>query len=148
MAFRSSTQTQAWGLAAAIQQAAWVKQQAQAGVALLSGTVNVNQLFQLIDNLRAPLGIFNSVASIPGIGAYAQAQFDDPGYDVVAEFTAMVNALQACIDWIVNNFPADAQGFIQAYKLNADGSRTASTFSSAQTAGLASALNTLIAQIG
>ena len=148
MAFRASTATQAQGLFTAMQQAQFIKQQAQSYSALLAaGPVNVSQIFQALDNIRSPLVIFNQVAAIPGIAAYAQAQFNDPAYNVASEFTAMVNAVQAVIDWVVTNFPKDAQGFIQAYKLNADGSRLQTTFTTAQTAGLKTALDAVVAAI-
>ena len=147
MAFIATQATQAQGLMAAMQQAVWLKQQAQNGVALLTGVASANQIFQLMDNIRAPLTIFNQVAAIPGIAAYAQAQFDDPTYDVAANFTAMVNALNAVVAWVMANFPKDTGGFVQAYTLAANGDRVPVTFTSVQTAGLASALNTLIASI-
>ena len=139
--------TQAEGLIGAKNQARWVKGEAQNAVALLGGSVTSNQVFQMIDNLRSWVAYFNQVAAIPGIAAYAQAQYDNTGLDIVAEFTTMVNNIQACVDWVVANFPSDAGGFIEAYKLNADGSRTPATFTSAQTAGLTTALNNLIASI-
>jgi hypothetical protein len=147
MAFRASTATQAQGLLSAMQQAVWVKQQAQAGITMLQGNVNANQIFQLLDNLRAPMGIFSSVAAIPGIATYAQSQFNDATYNVAAEFTSMTSALQAVIDWVVNNFPKGTGGFVQAYTINADGSRTPTVFTPAQTAGLTTALNAVVASI-
>ena len=146
MAFRTGL-TPAEGLFQAKTQAKWVKLQAQNGVALLAGTVNATQVFQMIDDLRSWVAYFNQVAAIPGIAAYAQAQYSDATYDVVVEFNAMVAAIQACVDWVVANFPKDAGGFAQAYTMQADGSRTAATFTSAQTSGLAANLNAVVAAI-
>lgn len=147
MAFRATQATQAQGLMMAMQQAAWIKQQAQGAVTMLAGNVTANQVFQIVDNLRSPLQIFSQVAAIPGIAAYAQAQFNDPTYDVAAEFTAMVNAVQAVVDWVVANFPKDAGGFVEAYTLAANGDRTSATFTPAQTSGLTAAINTVITSI-
>ena len=147
MAFRANTATQAQGLLSAMQQAVFVKQSAQIAVQLLTGTVTANQVFQIVDNLRSPLQIFAQVAAIPGIAAYAQAQFNDATYDVATEFTNMVNTINAVVNWVVTNFPKDTGGFAQAYTLAADGSRTPVTFTPAQTAGLTTALNAVINQI-
>jgi len=147
MAFRANTATQAQGLLSAMQQAVFVKQSAQIAVQLLTGTVTANQVFQIVDNLRSPLQIFAQVAAIPGIAAYAQAQFNDATYDVATEFTNMVNTINAVVNWVVTNFPKDSGGFAQAYTLAADGSRTPVTFTPAQTAGLTTALNAVINQI-
>ena len=147
MAFRANTATQAQGLLSAMQQAVFVKQSAQIAVQLLTGTVTANQVFQIVDNLRSPLQIFAQVAAIPGIAAYAQAQFNDATYDVATEFTNMVNAVNSVVNWVVTNFPKDTGGFAQAYTLAADGSRTPATFTPTQTAGLTSAINAVIASI-
>ena len=147
MAFRANTATQAQGLLSAMQQAVFVKQTAQIAVQLLTGTVTANQVFQIVDNLRSPLQIFAQVAAIPGIAAYAQAQFNDATYDVATEFTNMVNTINAVVSWVVTNFPKDTGGFAQAYTIAADGSRTPVTFTPAQTAGLTAAINAVIAAI-
>ena len=147
MAFRATQATQAQGLLTAMQQAAWIKQQAQGAVTMLASNVTANQVFQIVDNLRSPLQIFAQVAAIPGITAYAQAQFNDPTYDVATEFTGMVNAVSAVVSWVVTNFPKDSGGFAQAYTLAADGSRTAAVFTPAQTTGLTTAINAVISSI-
>jgi len=147
MAFRANTATQAQGLLSSMQQAVFVKQSAQVAAQLLTGTVTANQVFQIVDNLRSPLQIFAQVAAIPGIAAYAQAQFNDATYDVATEFTNMVNTINAVVNWVVTNFPKDTGGFAQAYTLAADGSRTPVTFTPAQTAGLTAAINAVIGSI-
>ncbi len=125
----------------------FVKQRAQSAVATLASNVNATQVFQILDDIRSQLTVFNQVAAIPGIGGYAQAQFNDNTYNVATEFSAMVAAVQGVVDWTVTNFPKGAGGFLQAYTINADGSRTAAVFTPAQTAGLTTALNAVIASI-
>ncbi len=58
----------------------------------------------------------------------------------------MFGAAQSVISWVIANFPASG-GFLQAYTLNADGSRTPRSFSTAQTAGLQTALTSFVATI-
>jgi len=53
------------------------------------------------DNLTA-----NAVAD--GLVAYAQQQENDPGLDVVANYSAMRSAIVSAQDWLVANFPRDA----------------------------------------
>lgn len=147
MAFIASQASLQKALNDAQNQALWIKGICQAAVSSLTGTVDANFIFQLLDNLRAVIAMLNADAAVPGIAAYAQAQFDNSGYNISTEFTNMVNDLTAVVTWIYDNFPKDSGGYIQAFTLNADGSRTAATFTSAQTAGLTSALNTVIAEI-
>jgi hypothetical protein len=147
MAFRASTITLDQGLRRAKEQALWIKQHHQSAVQTLTGNVNSNQIFQLIDNTAAVISMLQEDASVPGIAAYAQQQFNDPAYNVGAEFTAMVNALQAVVAWVVNNFPKDANGFLLSHTINANGSRTPRVFTPAQTAGLTTALNNAIVTI-
>ena len=125
----------------------WIKQQAQAAVAALAGNITASQIFQILDNLRSPLALINAAAAVPGIAVYAQAQTSDPAYDVVAEFTATVGVIQAVIDWIVANLPKDAGGFVQAYTIASNGDRTATVYTPAQTAGLMTQINSIVAQI-
>ena len=71
-----------------------------------------------------------------GLAAYAQEQEADPTYDVVAEFLAMRTAVVAARDWLATNLPKDGSNRLLERILNADGSITNITVSSAQTAQL------------
>lgn len=146
MAFRTGVSL-GDGFQDAKNQAAWVKGIMQSALVNLAGTVDANFIFQLVDNIRAAISLLNRDASVSGMGAYAQAQYNDNTYNVATEFTNMVNALNGVISWVVTNFPKDTGQFLQAYKINADGSRAPATFTSAQTAGLTSALNAAVATI-
>ena len=113
-----------------------------------AGTIDANFVFKLLDNLNSVISLLNLWAAVTGLNAYATANL--PAYQgtMTADITTVVNAAQTCINWIVANFPKDAGGFIQALTLNADGSRTAATFTSTQTVGLQTALQALIATVG
>ena len=148
MAFKASVATQAAGLTKAMQTAQWLQMVcSQAAATMQAGTVSSDLVLQLLDNLRQATTAFQGVAAIPGIAAYAQAQFNDATYNIATEFTTMTNALAAALSWITTNFPKDAQGFSQSYTINADGSKTPASFTSAQTAGLVTALNAVAATI-
>lgn len=78
----------------------------------------------------------------------ALTELQSGGYtgSMVSDANAVSATAQAIIAWIATNFPASG-GFIQDRTLNADGSRTARSFSSAQTAGLQTVVASAIATI-
>lgn len=87
---------------------------------------------------RARLGV---LAGTAGLAAYAQVQEDDPAYDVVAEYTAMVATLDAAIATIQAT-PTNA--LITGW--NASGVDWA-TFTPAQTLGLKADFDAIVAAI-
>lgn len=126
--------------------AAGVKAQAQnALISLQSGPVSSDFLFRMLDQLSSIIAALNTWKVIAGLDTYATAQ----GYtgSLAGDCTSAVTAAQSCIAWVVANFPA-AGGFLQSHTLNADGSRTARSFTSVQTAGLQTNLQAFIATIG
>ena len=130
-------------------QAAGVKQQATDALVQLAGSVDSVWIFNAADVMRNTIANFNRFSGLAGLNAYATAQI--PGYagSMTADIAATVAATQSCLDWIVANFPKDTTAtYVLAYILNADGTRTARTFTTAQTAGLQTRLNTLITTIG
>jgi hypothetical protein len=133
-----------------LQQSANIKGQGQTIVATLAASsVTTDYVFWLLDQLRNVINSLNQVKDTVGLNAYATAQL--PGYagTMVNDIGATTAACQACIDWVVTNFPKDSTAlFLLAETLNADGSRTPRSFTPAQTAGLRTALTSLIATIG
>lgn len=130
-------------------QAAGIKQQATDALAQLAGSVDSTWIFNAADVMRNTISNFNRFSSVAGLNAYATAQI--PGYagTMTTDIATTVAATQACLDWIVANFPKDSTNlFILAQSLNADGTRTARIFTTVQTAGLQTRLQALIATIG
>lgn len=124
-----------------------VKAQAQNALTTLQGgTVDTLFIYAVLDQLSGLIAQLNSLSGTTGLNAYATANL--PGYagTMTNDITAIVIAAQAVINWIVAYFPASS-GWLQAEKLNADGSRTMATFTSAQTAGLQSVIQAFIATI-
>ena len=116
---------------------------------MAAGPIDTNYAFSLLNGLRNLIDVLDTSASTPGLDAYATAQI--PGYlgTLSADIATTQAAAQACIDWVVTNFPKDSTAtYILAYMLNADGTRTSRTFSAAQTTGFRTVLNNLIATIG
>jgi hypothetical protein len=130
--------------------AAQAKDRATSAVATMAaGNVDTTFVFSLLDGLNGLIANLNAVKNTAGLDAYAAVQV--PGYagTMSSDITATVSAAQACIDWVVANFPKDNTAtFLLAQSLNADGSRTMRSFSSAQTAGFRTALNSLLVTIG
>lgn len=120
------------------------KAQAQSALATLSGTVNSDFIFHMLDQLAGAINALNTWKAIANLNTYATGE----GYPttMVTDCTACATAAQACIDWVTTNFPASG-GFLQSHVLNADGSRAPRTFTTAQTAGLQTALTNFIATI-
>jgi hypothetical protein len=148
MALPSSTSSMGTALAQVQNIAASVKSQAgNVLVSLQTGPVNTIFIFQMLDQLNGLITSLNALSATTGLNAYATAQL--PGYvgTMTTDITATVNAAQASINWVVTNFPA-ASGFLQAFSLNANGTRTPASFTSAQTAGLQTLIQALIATIG
>src|SRR5712671_5948665 len=145
MALQSSNAMLAGEAFAAIRSnAAGWKAQAQNANISLAGTVNADFIFRMLDQLGGAITALNLWKAVAGLDTFATGQAYTGTMSV--DCTATVNAAQACINWVVTNFPVSAT-FLQAYTLNADGSRTARTFTTAQTAGLQTALTSFIATI-
>lgn len=86
-------------------------------------------------------------AAVSGMAAYAQSQVGNPALNVATEFSAMQTALDGVVAWIVSNFPKDAGGRLLHQTLTAAGRPVSAPFTAAQTAGLRTALASLIAAI-
>jgi hypothetical protein len=92
---------------------------------------------------------WGELAIVPGLAAYAQAQYGNPSLDIAAEFTAMRNAAITLRDWIFNNFPRDAgTGAALVSTYAQDGTASELTFTSAQTAGFRTVADSFTNTVG
>lgn len=98
----------------------------------------------LMADIKAQL---QTLAAVPGLAAYAQAQVNDNTLDVAASFTAMTTAIDNTGGWVITNFPKDGSGFLLAQQFNGGGRPTDRTFSTATLAGFRTQLDALIATI-
>lgn len=156
MSFPSSTGTKQDSLALAWSRArdtaAGVKNRAQSlRTASLAGPVGSSAILDLATFLADSKLALQKSASTTGIVAYARDQIADPAIDVVAEFNSMIAALDGVVSWIITNFPRDTVSgtFLLARTFAVDNSgRTQDRqFTTAQLAGLRTALDSLIAAI-
>lgn len=127
-----------------------VKAQAQNALATLqSSNVSTNFVFLFLDQMGGLINTLNSWSSVSGLNAFATANLPGYGGTLTTEIAAVISAAQACIGWVVTNFPKDStQTYILAETLNSDGTRTQRVFTPAQTAGLQTLLQAFIASIG
>lgn len=117
---------------------------------MAAGNVSANVIRQLLDNFISGKTYLTASAAVSGMVEYAKTQEGDPNYDVAAEFTAMINACTGVINWITSNIPTGtANGFtgVLLEQWSASGV-TVRSFTTAQTAGLRTALDTFIATVG
>jgi hypothetical protein len=112
-----------------------------------ASTLTGSSIINVTAGFAAAKTILQRVAAVPGIGAYAQNQVNDPTLVIGTEFTAMVNALTSCIDWVVANYPKDGSGFLLVQTILPSGLTQERIFTAAATAGLRVQLDALIAAI-
>jgi len=114
-----------------------------------AGDVNASRIISMWTRLNDAIAILTALAAIPGIGAWAKDEMNDPDLDVATEFNAMMTAMGDVRDWIATNFPVGT-GPGAGYLLEKQFSGTqivSRTFTPAQTAGLRTELDALIATI-
>ncbi len=124
---------------------AWKAQAQNALISVQAASVSSDFIFRMLDQLIGAIDALNTWKIVSGLDGYATAQ----GYSgtMSADCTTAATAATACVSWVTTTFPTSG-GFITAYTLNADGTRTPRLFTTAQTAGLATALTAFIATIG
>lgn len=112
-----------------------------------AGSVASRAILNFVNLLRDKRVEMAAFAAVPGLAAYAQEQVDDPTLDIAAEYTAMVAAVDATITWVVDNFPKDANGWLLARTLTAQGQLQDRMFTTVALANLRTELDALIATI-
>ena len=117
---------------------------AQMAATAVTATVILDELLAELRSSRAVLIVSRDT---PGILPYAQAQLDDPTVDLPTEFAVLINAVDATIAWIVNNFPKSPGDWLEQFKLAADGTKTDRMFPPAQTVGLRAQLQAIVSAV-
>jgi hypothetical protein len=153
MPFPSSSSDLASGLALALKVAQNVRGRASSlSGASLAGPLSGGQIVDFAAFLADQRLTLDTVRQMNGIGPYAQSQLGSPALDIAAEFTAMLNAIDSTIAWMLTNFPTitDGSGTYLAL-LSWNGSNNGRTvfrqFSTAVLAGFRVQLDSLAATI-
>lgn len=147
MAFLASRATQNDALNKAMQRAVYIKALCARATARMASNAGADFLLGILAELRAGLAEMDALAATPGLAAYARTQFDDPAYDVAAEYSAMRAELQSVIDWFAANFPKDGSNRVLAYTIAANGELSPVQFTPVQMSPLVARLNALAAKI-
>lgn len=113
---------------------------------LSANSVSAMQILDVMENFQAAINEWNDIIADADSRAYIREQLKNDTFDVVAEFTAMRDAVQGVITWIETNFPKDADGWIQIIKI-VNGQRQIRSFAPANTAGLRTQLDAVVAGI-
>jgi hypothetical protein len=148
MAFKANTQDVAIAYAAIKQQARATKVYLQTQVATMQQpTCDSVIALSTIQHFGIVVGLFAGWSATPGLAQYARDQENDQAYNVVAEYTAMNNAMVSARDSLISMFPKDGNGFLLYQTLNAQGQIGTRTFTAAQLASVVTLLNNVIATI-
>lgn len=130
-----------------------IKTQAAATKAYLSKQVALMMQAQcdsfeplaVIQHFGSVVDALNTLAATPGIAQYARNQEADQNYDVVAEFTTMMQAFVSVRDTLITMYPKDGNGFLLYQMLNPNGTVSRRVFTAAQ---LAPAVALIVSAIG
>lgn len=106
--------------------------------ALILGTVR---------DILAARDAMQALAATPGLEAYAREQINNPALNLVAEYNAMIAAINAVRDWVSTNIPKDGTGYLLIQTISTELVVTDREFSSVSLGGLRTVLDTLIAAI-
>lgn len=109
-----------------------------------AGPIPSDEVVNIMRHLKMAHDAFAEAKAAPGLNAYAITEFNDPLLDYVAETEAVMAACVTCFNWVNTNFPKDANGYLLKDKI-VNGVIENRIFTQAQTAGLSTALGTLIA---
>jgi hypothetical protein len=132
---------------------AWVNLRASAGRMKATASsysaassLTRKQVLDFGNALADYLAQFNSYTAVPGLGAYAKTQVNDPNLDIAAEYNTMRTQLQATQDWIVANFPATG-GELRVYTFDVNKRFADVLLTAPQLSSFKTQLNALIATV-
>lgn len=118
---------------------------------MAAGNVPSASIFDIFIRAKAEKTALQTAAATPGIADYAKPQKDDEFLDVVAEFNGVISAIDNVTNWIATNFPTLTDPISQVKYLSAltlgPNGPIDRQFTPAQTAGLRTVLQSLIATI-
>ncbi len=114
----------------------------------LAGTASATEILTFMTNLADIRTSMDLMAAVPGLSAFAQTQYNNPGLDIVSQYNAMIAAIDAARIWMRDNFPRAATTLEALERtIDANGRTVARVFTAPSVAPLASLLDTVIASI-
>ena len=112
----------------------------------LAGNITRKVIMDFNTKIADALDIWNNASVKVGIEQYAKDQLEDQTLTLAADFVAMKTTAEATRDWIIANFP-NTGGLLLERSFDVNGRMVLATLTTAQTAGLRTELNLLIATI-
>jgi hypothetical protein len=113
----------------------------------IAGPISAYTIIQLCGLLADRRDAMASLASTPGINAYAQGEYASPTLDIVSAYNEMVAQIDATRSWITTNFPKSGTGELLSQKFDGNGRIVYNTFSTATLATFRTQIDALIATI-
>ena len=110
-----------------------------------AGDVSARGIAMFMHDLSLKSVDLARLKAVPGIVQYAKDQYADAAYDIAAEFTVMQAAVASAVNWLSANLPTDGR-WLQMEEI-VEGLVVQRMLTSAQTAGLRTELDALIATI-
>lgn len=101
-------------------------------------------IINAMQGIKAARDVLAAYVAVPGIDAYAKAQYDDANLALSTELTAIVTACDNCLSWVASNYPKDGSGYLLDRKV-VGGQIEWRTFSVATLAGFSAQLGLLLA---
>lgn len=95
----------------------------------LTSNITALDAVEWLSNLNRVLSEFDIIAALPGLQAYAQAQFGGATYDVASEYSTMRSSLVAVQQWLLTNIPSNSITIVNGVQVGA-------SYTPAQTAPL------------
>ena len=111
-----------------------------------AGPTGFPSILAYLQSLKAQRAKLATLAAVPGLAAYAQAQLGN-SIDIAAEYTAMLGGIDGCVTWMITNIPKDGSSYLLGAQMDGSGNVTDRTFTSAELAGFRTQLDALIATI-
>lgn len=106
----------------------------------LSSNITADLALGWASNISTVLVRMDAVAALPGMQAYAQAQFGGGAYDVASQYATMRAAIAAILTWLQANLPPNSLTVTSAVVAG-------STFTPAQTAPLKTLIDAAVSSI-
>lgn len=144
MVFKATTATLEQALTRIELSAADVKAASVGLAAKLSAPVSYWVLAEYLATLKGSKELMESLKDTPGLAQYAKDQRNDQTYEIVAEYVAMIAAIDAAGDWLAAGFNSVAT--LVGYNVST-WAEVPNEFGTAMTASLVPLVNAVIAAI-
>lgn len=106
----------------------------------LTASITADVALSWVANLNTVIARMDADAALPGMQAYAQAQFGGGAYDVAAQYATMRAAMVAVLSWLQANIPSNSVTV-------SNGIATGATFTTVSTAPLKALIDAATATI-